>query len=1148
MDSNFSFLRDQFPQLYEHAAQAEGLVFSNPRASCFYSRFVLEQMVCWLYENDPYLQLPRDNSLGALIHEPTFKDNLKPGLFAKIRTIHKVGNSAAHHGGQISDRDSLHLIEELFHITYWLVRFYGQNGRELGDISFDRQKIPSFAVPSQKELQDLEKRLSQSDTLRQIAEAKQCQTEAELAAARAERDALLAQNNAIADNHDYNEADTRHYLIDVLLKEAGWDTKAPNATEFEVWGMPIQKAGDTGRGFVDYVLWGDDGKPLALVEAKRTSKSPNSGQQQAKLYADCLEKNYGQRPVIFYSNGYETYLWDDLAYPPRPVLGFLGKTELERLIFRRSHRKPLSTSQINEDIVGRPYQKEAIRRITETFEEKCARKSLLVMATGTGKTRTAIALVELLKSANWVNRVLFLAVRLWRGFADRNALLKQAYRAFQRHLPSVTVLDLTRSKDVTGANVILSTYQTILNAIDRMDANGRMFGVGYFDLVIVDEAHRSIYRKYGEIFHYFDALLVGLTATPRSEVDRDTYRIFELQQGVPTFAYELEDAVKDGHLVPPKGVTVPFKFLRTGVKYSDLTPEEQLDYEEKFQDEESGELPREINAAALNQWLFNIDTVDQALRILMQRGLKVNSGDRLGKTIIFARNHRHAQFICDRFNSNYPHYKGHFAKIIDSHDNYAQSLLDDFSKVNKEPIIAVSVDLLDTGVDVPEVVNLVFFKPVFSRVKFNQMIGRGTRLCQDLFGPGNHKTEFLVFDLCGNFEYFQQDIDETREKMPESLTSRLVKHRLELATRLAPCKQSATPRAREQSSTYKVDRSSDLYTSLLDALHQHIATMPRDNFLVRRRLPQVETFSQRQRWNNLSQEDVATIADSLAGLPNGLPNEDPLAKEFDLLCLQLQLAILKASGSYERLRDKVRDLLVQLETKPDIPMIKGQLAFIREVQAESWWTGATPLMVEGIRVRVRDLVKFIDRQKQQSVITDFVDEMGEVQIVDIPTHQTGFSREQYRRKVESYIRQHQDHLAIAKLRRNIPLTDRDLSALEEMLFSAAEIESRQRFEEVFGRTKSLKLLIREIVGLDRQAAKQAFGRYLQGTNFSANQIRFIENIIDILTKNGVMNPGALYEPPFTDNHPEGLDGMFNDREADRIVSILRSFNESVDAV
>jgi type I restriction enzyme R subunit len=1138
MVSNFSFLRDQFPTIYEHAAHAESLVFSVPRASCFYARFTLEQLVCWLYENDPYLQPPRENSLGALIHEPTFKDNLQPGLFSKIHTIHKVGNSAAHNAGQISDRDSLHLIQELFHITYWLARFYGQNGRNLGDIRFDRQKIPHATAPSQKELQDLEKRLSQTDTLRQLAEAKQRQTEAELVAAKAERDALLAQNNAIADKHDYNEADTRRYLIDVLLQEAGWDISAPNATEFEVWGMPIQKAGDTGRGFVDYVLWGDDGKPLALVEAKRTSKSPDIGQHQAKLYADCLEQRYHQRPVIFYSNGYETYLWDDDTYPPRTVLGFLRKTELERLIFRRSHRNPLSTTPINEEIVGRCYQKEAIRRITETFEAKSARKCLLVMATGTGKTRTAIALVDLLKRANWVQRVLFLA--------DRNALLTQAYRAFKTHLPSVTPVDLTRSKDVAGANVILSTYKTMLNAIDRMDADGRLFGVGYFDLVIVDEAHRSIYQKYGEIFDYFDALLVGLTATPRSELDRDTYRIFQLPQGVPTFAYELEDAVKDSHLVPPKGVTVPFKFLRTGVKYSDLTPEEQSEYEEKFLDEETGELPAQINAAALNQWLFNIDTVDRSLELLMERGLKVNSGDRLGKTILFARNHDHAKFICDRFNVNYPHYRGHFAKIIDSHDNYAQSLLDDFSDVNKEPILAISVDMLDTGVDVPEVVNLVFFKPVFSRVKFNQMIGRGTRLCGDLFGPGKDKTEFLVFDLCGNFEYFEQDIDETQQKLPETLTTRLVKHRLELATRLTPSKKSATPRVREATGTYKVDRASDLYTSLLDALHQHVATMPLENFLVRRRLPQVETFRQRDRWNNLSKEDVATIANSLAGLPNGLPNEDPLAKEFDLLCLKLQLAILKTSNSYGRLRDKVCDILGQLETKPDIPMIKGQLAFIQEVQTASWWTGVTPLGVEEIRVRVRDLVKFIDRQKRQSVITDFTDEMGEVQIVEVPTHQTGLGCEQYRRKVEAYIRQHEDHLAIAKLKRNIPLTEMDLSALEEMLFSAAEIESRQRFEEVFGQTKSLKRLIREIVGLDRHAAKQAFARYLEGTTFSANQIRFIENIIDMLTKNGMMNPGALYETPFTDSHPEGLDGIFNDDEADKIILIVRSFNESVD--
>lgn len=1011
-----------------------------------------------------------------------------------------------------------------------------------------RPSAPDAQALTKQQLEELEEQLSKTDNLRRIEAERRQKTEAELDALRVEIDAIRQANAAATDPHDYNEADTRRLLIDVLLREAGWDTSAPKATEVEVQGMPWQKPGDTGRGFIDYVLWGDNGKPLALVEAKRTSKSPEVGQHQAKLYADCLQQQYEQRPVIFYSNGYETWLWDDRRYPPREVLGFLKKEELERLIFRRSHQKRLSAAPINEAIAGkgRPYQKEAIRRITETFEEQLIRRALLVMATGTGKTRTAIALVDLMKRCNWAQRVLFLA--------DRNALLTQAYRAFQSNLPTVTPVDLTRTKAIDGANVILSTYKTILNAINRINHEERLFGVGHFDLVIVDEAHRSIYKKYGEIFDYFDALLVGLTATPRAEVDRDTYRIFQLQQGVPTFAYELNDAVKDGHLVPARGVDVPFRFLRTGVKYSDLTPEEQLEYEEKFRNEETGELPTEINAAALNQWLFNISTVDQALELLMERGLKVNSGDRLGKTIIFARNHQHAKFIYDRFNVNYPHYKGHFAKIIDSHDAYAQSLLDDFGEAEKEPHIAISVDMLDTGVDVPEVVNLVFFKPVFSRVKFNQMIGRGTRLCPDLFGPGHDKTEFLVFDLCGNFDYFNQQIPETEQKLPETLTTRLVKHRLELATRLAAIQsgaespQDAIPKAGETPGTYPAGAATaaDLHTNLLDDLHQHVATMPRDNFLVRRRLQQVDTFANRKRWNHLSEDDVATIADTLASLPNGLPNEDPLAKEFDLLCLKLQLALLKASNSYERLRDQVRDILSQLETKPDIPMIKEQLVLIQTAQTEAWWANVTLPLVDDLRGRIRELVKFIDRNQRQTVITDFADEMGEVQAMDVPTPETGFSPYQYRKKVEAYIHAHEDHVTIAKLKRNVPLTEADLNALEEMLFSAEEIESRTRFEEIYGKDKSLKRLIREIVGCDRNAAKQAFARYLEGSTMSANQIRFVENIIDYLTQNGIMDPGTLYESPFTDSHPAGLDGMFEDNEADNLVAIIRSFNENVD--
>lgn len=1124
MASNFDFLRTYYPQIFEHAAYAESLVYSAPRASCFYTRFTLEQAVHWLYANDPYLQLPYDNNLAALIHEQTFQDNLKPGLFHKIRAIHKIGNVAVHDSTSITKKDALRLVQELFHFLYWLYRFYAPDGKNLPALNFEHHLIPQKATPSSQDLslqqlQALETQLSQTEEMRRIAEQRQQQTEQQLESLKSEIAALKQQNETAPDNHDYNEADTRRYLIDVLLKEAGWNLNQTGATEYEVEGMP----NETGKGKVDYVLWGNDGKPLALVEAKRTTSSSTQGKHQAKLYADCLEQRFKQRPIIFYTNGYEHWIWDDRNYPPRQIQGFLKKDELERLIFRRSHRKRLHLVQVNPSIVERTYQTEGIRRITETFDEKKGRKALLVMATGTGKTRTAIALVDLLMRANWVKRVLFLA--------DRNALLTQAFRAFKTHLPTVTPINLTKDKAVESANVVLSTYPTMLNCINRTDQPQRFFGAGHFDLVIVDEAHRSIYKKYRALFEYFDALLVGLTATPRTEVDRDTYRLFDLEPGVPSFAYELEDAIKDGYLVPPRGIDAPFKFLRTGVKYAELSLEEQEEYEEKFRDEDTGAIPDQVNAAALNQWLFNINTVDQALKLLMQRGLKVDAGDRLGKTIIFARNHNHADFIVERFNANYPHYKGKFAQVIDSHNSYAQNLLDDFSTVDKQPTIAVSVDMLDTGVDVPEVVNLVFFKPVYSRVKFNQMIGRGTRLCPDLFGIGKDKQEFLVFDLCGNFDFFNQTISEANQSLSQTLTTRLVKARLDLTQLINEgviCEETA-----------------ELRKSLLDDLHQHVATMEHNNFLVRPYLQKVEEFSNRERWEQISQDDVEAIAQFLAPLPNALASENRLAKEFDFLCIQLQLSILQQTDDFIRLRDKVRDLLSELEHKRDIPMVKAQLPLIAEVQAEDWWVDVTLGMIEYIRIHLRSLIKFIDRSSQQIVYTDFLDELGEVQSVDVPTQQTGFSPYQYRKKVEAYIRENSDHVAIAKLKRNIPLTSADLESLEQMLFSTEVLESRDRFEQVFGKDQSLKLFIRKLIGLDRNAAKQAFAQYLEASNFSANQIRFVENIIDYLTQNGVMDPGLLYEPPFTDLHHQGLDGVFEDNDAEQIVAIVRVFNNSV---
>jgi type I restriction enzyme R subunit len=669
-----------------------------------------------------------------------------------------------------------------------------------------------------------------------------------------------------------------------------------------------------------------------------------------------------------------------------------------------------------------------------------------------------------------------------------------------------------------------------MNQINQIESDGRKFGAGYFDLVIIDEAHRSVYKKYRYIFEHFDSLLIGLTATPRDEVNRDTYEIFDLEQGNPTFAYELDDAIKDGYLVPPKGIKVSLKFPTLGIKYSELSPDEKAEYEEKFTDPDTGDILNEINGTAINNWLFNDDTIDKALEILMEFGLKVDGGDRLGKTIIFARNHNHAEKILAQFDKNYPHYNGKFAKLISCKDDYAQSLIDEFSKKDSDVAIAVSVDMLDTGVDVPEVVNLVFFKPVYSRVKFNQMIGRGTRLCLDLFAPGADKTEFLIFDLCRNFEYFEQQVKETDPKAAEGLATKLFKTRLALF------------QAIKEQPELKV-----LRTEIGDRLHEYVTSMEPENFMVRRHLKEVETFSQRENWQNFTPQQLRTLEEAIAPLPNGLPKEKPETRRFDLLCLQIQLSILKQNPNFITLRDKVRDLLSNLETKINIPMVKAQLPLIEEAIAENWWADITLPMVENLRQNLRDLMQFIDPKETNIIHTNFQDELLDISEVSVPIEQTGFSPHQYRKKVETYIRNHQDHVAIAKLRRNLPLTDTDLNALEAMLFTTEGLESKEKFTEAFkNQATNLKSFIRSLVGLDRAAAKTAFSQYLENTQFTANQIRFIEQIIDLLTQQGVMDPKLLYEPPFTELHHEGIDGLFNDDDADNIVAIVRSFNDSVD--
>ena len=1127
--TQFAFLQREWPGVFEAAGKAEAAVHADPRTACFYARRALELAVAWAYKHDPALKLPYQDNLSALIHDPTFKTAAGDAVFSKARVINTLGNRAVHSHRAIPTEDALVTVRELFHVAYWFGRTYGRVARPAAGLAFDANALPRVAAaPKQtaEQLQQLETALRERDEKLAALLADKSALDEELKRLRAEvadaRKAAAAQ----PDEHNYSEAETRDYFIDLLLKEAGWSLDQPRDREFEVTGMPNNQ----GRGFVDYVLWGEDGKPLGLVEAKRTRRDARVGQQQAKLYADCLEQRFGQRPVIFYSNGYEHWLWDDANYPPRAVQGFFKRAELELLIQRRSSRKPLASAEVNPAIVERFYQARGIRRIAESFEQDHDRKALLVMATGAGKTRTVIALADLLMRCNWAKRVLFLA--------DRVALVNQAVSAFKRHLPDASPVNLVTEKEAEG-RVFVSTYPTMMGLIDETRDGQRRFGAGHFDLVIIDEAHRSVFQKYRAIFDYFDSLLVGLTATPKDEVDRNTYGLFDLEDGVPTDAYSLEEAVRDGFLVPPKSISVPLKFQREGIRYDELS-EEDKDQWDALEWDEDGGVPDRVEAEAVNKWLFNKDTVDKVLEHLMTRGVTVAGGDRLGKTILFAKNQAHADFIAERFNANYPHYKGEFARVITFKTEYAQSLIDNFSAKDKAPHIALSVDMLDTGIDIPEVVNLVFFKLVRSKTKFWQMLGRGTRLCSDLFGPGKHKESFCIFDYCQNLEYFSQDIATTDGVAGQSLGKRLFNSRLELIGALDQGRSEGGHGevARDRGHPYGDPKTNgEVRSAVVEVLHRETAAMNIDNFVVRPKRRLVEKYAKPEAWRVLSSEALSELSHEVAGLPSELDPEGEEAKRFDLLVLNLQLAVLRAEPGFARLRGQVKELAGLLEEKSSIPMVRDQMALIQDVQTDEWWQDVTVPMLEVLRRRLRDLIKLIEKQKRRPIYTDFEDEMGGETSVELPGFGQGTDYAKFRAKAQAFLRAHQDHVAIHKLRTNTPLTAADLSELERMLVESS-IGAAEDIRRVADESRGLGIFVRSLVGLDRGAAKEAMAGFLTGKSLNGNQIEFVNLIVNHLTEHGLMEAAMLYESPFTDLTPRGPDELFSSWQIDELVAVL----------
>ena len=1122
MSTQFGFLAAEFPEVHSLATRAEGLARNDPRAACFYARLALETSVDWLYRSDGSLRRPYDDNLSSLIHEATFQRLVGVALTTKAKLIKDLGNRAVHNTRPVPVNDGVAAVRELFHFSYWLARTYARGEQPAGTLTFAPDRLPqtaSVAVERLDQLKAAAERFTAAVQAREAAERASVEAkaahEAEVAELRAEIARVKAENARTPDVHDYDEEATRDTFIDKLLEEAGWPCDRPGKdTEYRVTGMPY----GSGEGFVDYVLWGDDGKPLAVVEAKRTRKDPRVGQQQAKVYADRLEAETGQRPIIFCSNGYEHWLWDDLRYPPRPVQGFLSKDELQRMILGRTSRASLAATEIDNNIVERYYQTRAIRRVAESFERDHVRKSLLVMATGSGKTRTVIALCDVMMRARWAHRILFLA--------DRRSLVKQAANAFKAHLPWSSPVNLLSERDTTG-RVYVSTYPTMMKLIDEMQDGRKRFGPGHFDMIVIDEAHRSVYKKYGAIFEYFDSFLVGLTATPKDEIDRDTYGLFDLQRGVPTDAYTLDEAVDDGFLVPCRAVSVPLRFQREGIRYDDLSDEEKDRWDEiEWAEDEAA--PDSVAASAINKWLFNTDTVDKVLEHLMLHGQKVAGGDRLGKTIIFAKNQHHARFITERFDLAYPHLKGSFARCIVSSDPYSETLLDDFTQADKAPHIAISVDMLDTGVDVPEVVNLVFFKTIRSRTKFWQMLGRGTRLCENLFGPGQDKAFFTVFDFCQNFEFFNQNPTITEVAGGTSLAKKLFTTRVGLIAALDGVVEAKGPDGAPEG-------LQSLRDGLAHRLVDEVAGMTPDNFIVRPRRRLVEKYASPAAWARLGLEETTELTTEVAGLPTAYSDDDQGAKEFDLLVLRAQLAVLQADAGFASLRDKIVKIASQLEELANVPMVAQQLELIEEIQTDAYWQDVTAPILEAARKRLRDLVKLIEPRDRPVVFTEFEDEIGDGVEVKVTGVAAGTDMAAFRRKARHFLREHENHIAILKVRRNEQLTPTDLEELERIFVTEGfAVEEVQKVGQEVG----LGLFVRSLVGLDREAAKAAFSGFQAGRTLSANQLEFLNLVIDYLTDKGQMDPALLYESPFTDIDPMGVSGVFELGDAKAVVAVI----------
>lgn len=1064
--SNFDFLDEEseFRVFANIAKAAEGSLKSDPTAAVGLCRRALEMAIKWMYSIDSSLPVPWDDGLSSLISTDEFRQMVGEVMRKRVDYVRKLGDQAAQIRRRVSVSRAILCLECLHRFLRFVASSYSTR---CTDTDFNQ----NLALNSSLSVFSLSKKDPSLEELRE----QNAHLQEELTATRVASKVVVHREAP-----DFCEFATRKLFIDTMLIDAGWEEGSNWLNEVELPGMP----NNAGLGYADYVLYGNNGKALAVIEAKRTSVSVEKGRQQAKLYADILERQQGLRPVVFLSNGFVTKLIDN-QYPERRVSSVYSQRDLEKLFNLQTTRCSLLHTMVDNNIAGRYYQKEAIRAACETFEGK-HRKALLVMATGSGKTRTVIALCKILMEMGWVTNILFLA--------DRTSLVTQAKRAFTNMLPELSLVNLVEDKDNMTARCVFSTYNTMMNCIDASrDRDGKkLFTCGHFDLVICDEAHRSIYNKYKDIFNYFDAPLIGLTATPKDEIDKNTYEIFDLEEGVPTYGYDLSQAVKDGYLVNYQAVETVLKFMSEGITYDSLSEKEKEKYEDTFTDED-GNLPDSINASALNNWVFNTDTIRQVLNILMTQGRRVDYGNKIGKTIIFAKSHAHAEKILEVFNLEYPHLH-HQAQVIDNYINYAQSAIDEFSDRDKMPQIAITVDMLDTGIDVPEVLNLVFFKKVMSKAKFWQMIGRGTRLCPGLV-DGEDKDGFTIFDFCGNFEFFRiSKGSSTPNALP--LQGALFVLKARIVSKL-------------QDLAYQTDFLRDFRARLVDEMLAKVQELNRENFAVRQHLEAVVRYARPDSYQGLTPLDIMTIQEELA--PLIAPETDEItALRFDALMYGAERAYLEGAKRYlSRALKDMHKKVAALATVANIPAVYAKRELLEQILHTDFVQHAQVNDLERIRQELRDLMKYLPHDACR-YDTDFRDEiLSQETGKPMPGDDTLTT---YREKAAYYLKRHQDQAVISKLKHNIPLSKADVKELEKILWG--EIGSQSEYEREFAH-KPLGEFVREIVGLDMNAAKEAFARFLDESTMNSRQIYFVNKIVDFIVLNGMMKDlSVLQEDPF----------------------------------